>query len=112
MRFVHTLLLSLVFKFVTKSVVDVGVGIPPEKYVEAVKQNGVKVVGLSALLTTTMLVMKDVIAALKVDNATADTKVMVGGALLTQEYADSIGAAGYAPDASSAVDLASKLLGY
>jgi 5-methyltetrahydrofolate--homocysteine methyltransferase len=93
------------------TVVDVGVDIPPEKYVEAVKQNGAMVVGLSALLTTTMPVMKDVIAALKADNATAGTKVMVGGAPLTQEYADSIGAAGYAPDASSAVDLAAKLMG-
>jgi 5-methyltetrahydrofolate--homocysteine methyltransferase len=93
------------------TVVDLGVDIPPDKYVEAVKRNGAKVIGLSALLTTTMPVMKDVIAALKADNTTADVKVMVGGAPLTQEYADSIGAAGYAPDASGAVDLASKLLG-
>jgi 5-methyltetrahydrofolate--homocysteine methyltransferase len=93
------------------TVVDLGVDIPPDKYVEAVKKNNAKVIGLSALLTTTMPVMKDVIAALKADGATADVKVMVGGAPLTQEYADSIGAAGYAPDASGAVDLASKLLG-
>jgi 5-methyltetrahydrofolate--homocysteine methyltransferase len=93
------------------TVVDLGVDIPPDKYVEAVKKNDAKVIGLSALLTTTMTVMKDVIAALKADKATADVKVMVGGAPLTQEYADSIGAAGYAPDASGAVDLASKLLG-
>jgi len=93
------------------TVVDLGVDIPPDGYVEAVKQNGAKVVGLSALLTTTMPVMKDIIAALKADKVTTGTKVMVGGAPLTQEYADSIGAAGYAPDASGAVDLASKLLG-
>ena len=93
------------------TVVDLGVDIPPDKYVEAVKQSGAKIVGLSALLTTTMPVMKDVIAALKADKVTTGIKVMVGGAPLTQEYADSIGAAGYAPDASSAVDLASKLLG-
>jgi 5-methyltetrahydrofolate--homocysteine methyltransferase len=92
------------------TVVDLGVDIPPDKYVEAVKKNNAKVIGLSALLTTTMTVMKDVIAALKADKATVDVKVMVGGAPLTQEYADSIGAAGYAPDASGAVDLASKLL--
>jgi len=55
--------------------------------------------------------MKDVIAILKTDSSTADVKVMVGGAPLTQEYSDSIGANGYAPDASSAVDLATKLLG-
>jgi len=55
--------------------------------------------------------MKDVIIALKADAATKDVKVMVGGAPLTQEYADSIGASGYAPDASSAVDVAKKLIG-
>lgn len=92
------------------SVIDVGVDIPAEKFVEEAKKSNAKLIGLSALLTTTMPVMKDVIAALKADSATADVNVMVGGAPLTQEYADSIGAKGYAPDASSAVDLASKLL--
>jgi len=93
------------------SVVDVGVDVSAEKYVEEAKKSGAKLIGLSALLTTTMPVMKDVIAMLKTDSITADVKVMVGGAPLTQEYADSIGAKGYAPDASSAVDLATKLLG-
>ncbi|MDZ7838699.1 MAG: corrinoid protein [Actinomycetota bacterium] len=91
-------------------VVDAGVDVAPEKFVEEVKKNGIKVVGLSALLTTTMPVMKDIIEALSADNETKEVKVMVGGAPLTQEYADSIGAAGYAPDASSAVDLAEQLL--
>jgi len=90
------------------SVVDAGVDIPADKFVEAVKESGAKVVGLS--LTTTMPGMKDVIDALKADPATADVSVMVGGAPLTQEYADSIGAAGYAADASSAVDLAGELV--
>lgn len=93
------------------NVVDLGVDIPAEKFVEAMKTNKTKVLGLSALLTTTMPAMKDVIDALKADPATADVRVMVGGAPLTQEYADSIGAAGYAPDASSAVDLADSLAG-
>ena len=93
------------------SVIDVGVDVSAEKYVEEAKKSGAKLIGLSALLTTTMPVMKDVIAILKTDSTTADVKVMVGGAPLTQEYADSIGANGYAPDASSAVDLATKLLG-
>jgi corrinoid protein of di/trimethylamine methyltransferase len=93
------------------SIIDLGVDIPAEKYVEEAKKSGAKLIGLSALLTTTMPVMKDVIAILKTDSVTADVKVMVGGAPLTQEYADSIGANGYAPDASSAVDLAAKLLG-
>ena len=93
------------------SVIDVGVDVSAEKYVEEAKKSGAKLIGLSALLTTTMPVMKDVIAILKTDSSTADVKVMVGGAPLTQEYSDSIGANGYAPDASSAVDLATKLLG-
>ena len=91
-------------------VVDVGVDIPAEKFVEEVKKSGAKVLGLSALLTTTMPGMKEVIEALKADDATKNVKVMVGGAPLTQEYADSIGAAGYAADASSAVDLALELM--
>ena len=92
------------------TVVDLGVDIPSEKFVEEIKKNGVKLIGLSALLTTTMTGMKTVIDTLKADQETAGVKVMVGGAPLTQEYADSIGAAGYAPDASSAVDLANDLL--
>jgi len=92
------------------TVIDLGVDIPSEKFVEEIKKNGVKLIGLSALLTTTMIGMKTVIDTLKADQETAGVKVMVGGAPLTQEYADSIGAAGYAPDASSAVDLANELL--
>ncbi len=92
------------------SVVDAGVDVPSEKFIEEVKKSGAKMVGLSALLTTTMPVMKDVVAALKADPTTSDVKVLVGGAPLTQEYADSIGAAGYAPDASSAVDLAKSFI--
>jgi len=91
------------------TVIDLGVDVPPEKFVEEIKKNGVKLIGLSALLTTTMTGMKTVIDTLKADKETAGVKVMVGGAPLTQEYADSIGAAGYAPDASSAVDLARQL---
>lgn len=90
------------------NVIDLGVDVPAEKFVEEAQKSGAKLVGLSALLTTTMPVMKDVIESL--NSAGADVKVMVGGAPLTQEYADSIGAAGYAPDASSAVDIAGELL--
>ena len=92
------------------TVVDAGVDVASDKFVEHAKNSKAQVVGLSALLTTTMPVMKDVISALKADSATKGVKVMVGGAPLTHEYADSIGAAGYAPDASSAVDLAKELL--
>ena len=92
------------------TVIDLGVDVPAEKFAEEIKKNGAKLIGLSALLTTTMTGMKTVIDILKADKDTADVKVMVGGAPLTQEYADSIGADGYAPDASGAVDLANDLL--
>ena len=92
------------------TVIDLGVDIPPEKFVEEIKKNKAQLLGLSALLTTTMPGMKDVIDAVKANEEVKDTRIMVGGAPLTQEYADSIGADGYAPDASGAVDLAKQLL--
>jgi len=92
------------------TVVDAGVDVPKEKFVEEMKKNKSKVLGLSALLTTTMPMMKDVIEAIRADGETSDVKVMVGGAPLTQEYADSIGADGYGADASSAVDVANELM--
>jgi len=92
------------------TVIDLGADVPAEKFVEEIKKNGVKLIGLSALLTTTMIGMKTVIDILKADKETVDVKVMVGGAPLNQEYADSIDADGYAPDASGAVDLANELL--
>jgi len=79
------------------------------KFVEAVKEKGAKVVALSALLTTTMPQMATVINALK-DAGLSDAKVMIGGAPVTQSYADEISADGYAPDAASAVETAKALL--
>lgn len=92
------------------NVVNLGVDVSPETFVETVKEKKIKLVGLSALLTTTMPSMKDIIDSLRKDPETSGTKVMVGGAPLTEEYADSIGADGYAPDAASAVDLADNLI--
>ncbi len=91
-------------------VTDLGVDVPPERFVEAVKENRPQIVALSALLTTTMPNMKEVVEALKAAGL-SDVKVMVGGAPVTQEFADQIGADGYAPDAGSAVDLAQRLVG-
>ena len=91
------------------NVVDLGIDVPPEKFVEAAKEQGCELIGLSALLTTTMPQMKDVIAALK--EAGVDAKVIIGGAPVTQNYADEIGADGYAPDAATAVDVCKKLIG-
>jgi len=103
-------LVSMMLEGAGFTVVDIGVDIPADKFVEAVKQNKAHIVGLSALLTTTMPSMKEVIEAIRNDSATSGVKVIVGGAPVTQEYADSIGADGYAPDASSAVEISEKLL--
>jgi len=90
-------------------VVDLGIDVAPEKFIDAVKTKGCALVGLSALLTTTMPQMKNVITAIR--EAGVKAKVMIGGAPVTQNYADEIGADGYAPDAASAVDIAKKLIG-
>jgi 5-methyltetrahydrofolate--homocysteine methyltransferase len=101
-------LVCMMLKGAGFQVIDLGIDVPAEKFVAAVK-DGAQVVGLSALLTTTMPQMKGVIDALKGSGASA--KVMIGGAPVTQAYAQEIGADGYAPDAASAVDEAKKLLG-
>lgn len=92
------------------TVIDLGVDVPPEKFIEGMIKHGAKLIGMSALLTTTMPAMKTVIDMLKTDRQNADVKVIVGGAPLNQEFADSIGADGYSPDAPGAVELAGKLI--
>ncbi|NLW84676.1 MAG: cobalamin-binding protein [Phycisphaerae bacterium] len=89
-------------------VVDLGVDVSSDKFVAAAKEGQPQIVGLSALLTTTMPSMEKTILALK--EAGIAAKTMIGGAPVTQAYADKIGAHGYAPDAASAVDLAKRLL--
>ena len=86
-------------------VIDLGVDCPSEKIVETVQSSGAKVVCLSALLTTTMLAQKEVIYALKAAGLRDKVKVMVGGAPVTQNYADEIGADAYTPDAATAADV-------
>jgi 5-methyltetrahydrofolate--homocysteine methyltransferase len=88
---------------------DLGVDNSPEEFVEAVK-NGAEILGLSGLLTTTIPSMPRTIQALKEAGLREKVKVIVGGAPVTQEFADEIGADGYAPDAASAVRLAKSLL--
>lgn len=92
-------------------VVDLGVDVPAEQFVDAVKEKGGTILALSALLTTTMTMMKSVIEALEAAGVRKTTKVIIGGAPITQEYADQIGADGYSDNASGAVGLARKLLG-
>lgn len=92
-------------------VIDAGVDVSPEKFVEIVKENEAQICALSALLTTTLPSMKDTIAALKEAGCTDTCKILVGGAPVTQEFSDEIGSDGYAPDAATGVDVAKELLG-
>jgi 5-methyltetrahydrofolate--homocysteine methyltransferase len=89
---------------------DMGTDVTPEKFVEEVKGGGVDIVALSALLTTTMPNMKATIDALKAAGVREKVKVMIGGAPVTDSYAQQIGADGYSPDASRAVNLAKSLV--
>ena len=89
---------------------DLGTDVPPDKFVEAVKAGGVDIVGLSALLTTTMPNMKTIIEALKASGVREQVKVIIGGAPITDLYAQQIGADGYCSDASRAVTLAKSLI--
>lgn len=91
------------------SVVDLGVDVTPDKFVEAVR-GGAQIIGMSALLTTTMPTMGRVIEKLKAEGLRDQVKVMIGGAPITQEYADQIGADGYSTDAASAAELAKTLI--
>jgi 5-methyltetrahydrofolate--homocysteine methyltransferase len=92
-------------------VVDVGVDVSPEKFVNAAKESNADVIGVSALLTTTMPGMKNTVEAVKEAGLNGKIKVIIGGAPVTQKYADEIGADGYARDAASAATLVKRLLG-
>jgi len=91
-------------------VIDLGIDLEPEKFVAAVKENKPQIVGMSALLTTTMLAMKETIELLKEEGLRDGLKVMIGGAPVSKEFSDEIGADGYAPDAASATELVEKLI--
>ncbi len=90
-------------------VIDLGTDVSPEKFVAAVREHRPKLVGLSALLTTTMVNMKTTIEALQEAGLRSSVKVMVGGAPVTDAFARQVGADAYAPDAASAVDMARSL---
>ena len=101
-------LVAMMLKGAGFEVIDLGVDVDPEKFVEQVKAANVNVVGMSALLTTTMPGMEKTLKAIK--DAGVQAKVIVGGTPVTQDYADRIGADGYAADAASAVDVAKSLV--
>jgi corrinoid protein of di/trimethylamine methyltransferase len=89
---------------------DLGVDVPAEAFVAKIKETGANLVGLSALLTTTMAVQKEIIDALSAAGVRDQVKVLVGGAPVTRGWAEEIGADGYAEDAIEAVQLATRLL--
>jgi len=91
-------------------VVDLGADVPPARFVAAVAEHQVDILGLSALLTTTMLQMKTTVQALEAAGVRGSVKVIVGGAPVTQRFADEIGADGYADNAASALALARQLM--
>jgi 5-methyltetrahydrofolate--homocysteine methyltransferase len=103
-------LVAMMWKGANFDVIDLGTNVTPDKFVKAVKDNNANLVGLSALLTTTMPAIKGTIDALKGAGLSV-AKIVIGGAPVTQQYADQVGADGYAPDAASAVDVARKLVG-
>ncbi len=103
-------LISMMWRGANFAVNDLGTNVTAEKYLAAAKEHKANIVGLSALLTTTMPSMKETVRILK--GAGIDgLKVVIGGAPITQEFANDIGADGYAADAGSAVDLAKRLVG-
>jgi 5-methyltetrahydrofolate--homocysteine methyltransferase len=101
-------LVAMMWKGANIDVIDLGVNVPPAKFVEAIRENNARLVGLSALLTTTMPAMRETVKAIR--DAGLSPKIMIGGAPITIEYASEIGADGYAADAGSAVDAAMALL--
>jgi 5-methyltetrahydrofolate--homocysteine methyltransferase len=103
-------LVGMMWKGANIDVVDLGTNVSPEAFVAAAREHGASIVGVSALLTTTMVGMKDVVAAIRAAGL-PDVRVIVGGAPVTAEYAASIGADGYAPDAATAVEVAKHAVG-
>ena len=92
-------------------IIDLGTDVPPETFVAAVQENNPELVGMSALLTTTMREQQTIINALKEEGLRDQVKVMVGGAPVTQSWAEQIGADGYAEDATGAVEVAKQFMG-
>ena len=89
-------------------VVDLGIDVPPEKFIQSAKEKGAKIIGMSALLTTTMMQMQTTVQKIKAEGL--KVKAVIGGAPVTAEFAKQIGADGYAPDAASAVSTIKEIL--
>lgn len=91
-------------------IIDLGIDVTPEAFVDAVANKGADIIGMSALLTTTMPAMRDTINAINEAGLRTKCKIMIGGAPVTDAFAKEIGADGYSPDAASACDLAKGLI--
>jgi len=102
-------LVAMMWRGAGIEVIDLGVSVTPERFAEAARDRDAQLVGVSALLTTTMPSMRDIVAAVRAAGLSA--RVVVGGAPVTSDFAAQIGADGYAPDAGAAVDVARRLLG-
>jgi 5-methyltetrahydrofolate--homocysteine methyltransferase len=102
-------LVAMMWKGANFGVVDLGTNVAPDKFANAAKEHNAQIIGLSALLTTTMPAMKTTVEAVKKAGLTS-VKILIGGAPITSDFAKEIGADGYAPDAASAVDVARQLL--
>jgi len=96
-------LVAMMWKGANFGVIDLGTNVSAEKFIAAAKEHDARAIGLSALLTTTMPAMKATVAAVR--EAGIDVKVIIGGAPVTKEFAEQVGADAYAPDAASAVDV-------
>ena len=92
-------------------VIDLGIDVPPEKFLQAIEETGAPLIGMSALLTSTMVHMKDVMEVLKEAGKRDSVKVMIGGAPVGDRFCNDIGADGVASDAGDAVELAKRLVG-
>jgi 5-methyltetrahydrofolate--homocysteine methyltransferase len=102
-------LVAMMWKGANFGVVDLGTNVPPEKFVAAAREHNAQIIGLSALLTTTMLAMKTTVRAIRGAGLNS-VKIIVGGAPITQEFAREIGADGYGSDAATAVEVARQLV--
>lgn len=103
-------LVAMMWKGANIEVIDLGTNVPPDRFVAAAREYGARLVGVSALLTTTMGGMRDVVTAIRAADS-PQVRVIIGGAPVTAEFAEQIGADGFAPNAASAVDVARRLLG-
>ena len=104
-------LVGMMMESASLDVVDLGVDVAPEEFVAAVKEHEPDVVGMSALLTTTMLEMQNTVELLEEEGLRDSLKIVVGGAPVTPDFAEEIGADGWSPDAASAKDKALELIG-